>query len=782
VTASAFSLLSPGVQAAVNRLRWTELRPIQRDAVHAVLETHSDIIIAAPTAGGKTEAAFLPIISRHSLDPGLVTIYVSPLKALINDQWNRLDGLCSDLGIPVRRWHGDVPATEKKSFREHPSGLVLITPESLESNFVNYGRSLERIYSRTSFVVIDELHVFIDGVRGMHLRSLISRLCAAAKCKPRLVGLSATLGENITLAKTFLRPDDPEGVRIVGDVSKQRDIRIGVRAYLERPRLSPGEKLVRRLTPSEAGVVANMLLADAWKSESPLAQLGPGLGLPPPPETVLPRDAIDDIADEVAASFQDGKNLIFGNSRRTLEELADLLHEKARAGNWRHDPFHVHHGSLTKSVREDVERALKESPLPTTALCTSTLELGIDIGDVRTVGQIDPPWSVAAATQRLGRSGRRGDPSRMRLYARDETPRTDSTLTDLLFPRLLRTIAVVQLMLGKWVESKERERMHVSTLVHQVLSVLRQTGGLPAASLFNQLCLSGAFRAISQSFFAKLLRGLAAAGLVEQVPTGEIILGLKGERICDEHDFYAAFASNELYTVRSNDEVIGEMPADSVPPEEQSFILNGRRWKVKQVSGPEKTVWVVATRERVPPLFVGDGGDVDARIYQVMQGILNGEDLPPYLDAPARQLLSAARHAARESGAASLGVVTTDESTLWFPWTGTKEFRTIRLMLSCEGVAHEYDELSVSIKRHARSEFIALLRRLRQTQLTSRDLAARMDVKTFDKFDELLPVEILDEINASDRINLLGAMEVIVRTLDALEPELRNGAGQADRG
>jgi ATP-dependent Lhr-like helicase len=359
----------------------------------------------------------------------------SPYKA-------RLDRLCQDLQIPVRRWHGDVSATEKKSFRDRPAGVLLITPESLESNFANYGRALPRLYAQTTFIVIDELHIFVDGVRGMHLRSLISRLCAAAGCQPRLVGLSATLGDP-QLARHFLRPDSPEQVHLLVESGGGREIRLGLRAFLERPRLHEGQQLIRRLTPEEASLLPSALAGNAWQSDRPLAPLGPGLGLAPRTADEIPRDALEDIADDITTHFQVGTNLVFGNSRAALEELADYLHEKAAAQRWPHDPFHVHHGSLAKSVREDVEARLR-GDLPATALCTSTLELGIDIGHVRTVGQIDPPWSVAAAIQRLGRSGRRaGEPARMRLYSRDETPHTDSSLTDLLFPRLLRSIAVV---------------------------------------------------------------------------------------------------------------------------------------------------------------------------------------------------------------------------------------------------------------------------------------------------------------------------------------------------
>jgi ATP-dependent helicase Lhr and Lhr-like helicase len=759
---SAFSLLDEGVQRAIHRLGWKELRPIQAEGIRTILGSEDDLIVSAPTAGGKTEAAFLPIVSALVSDPAKIAIYVSPLKALINDQWNRLDYLCTDLDVPARRWHGDISATEKKDFRENPRGVLLITPESLESNFVNYGRALPRVYAKTAFVVIDELHVFVDGVRGMHLRSLISRLCAAAGCTPRLIGLSATLGDPMA-AQRFLRPDDPSRVRLVIESGSGRDVRLGIRGFLERPRFQTGDQLVRRLMTDEAGRVCSSVIGDGWRSDAPLADLGPDLSLRPLEENSVSRDALDEIADDVSAHFQAGTNLVFGNSRRTLEELADVLHERAREAKWPHDPFCVHHGSLSKSTREEVEERLR-SKVPTTALCTSTLELGIDIGNVRTVGQIDPPWSVAALVQRLGRSGRRaGEPARLRLYARDETPHTDSTLSDLLFPRLLRSIALCELMLEKWMEPNSSERMHLSTMVHQLLSVLRQTGGLTAQELQRILCLAGPFRAVGSSFFSRLLRALAERDIIEQIPTGELILALTGERITEGHDFYAAFVSNEIFVIRYADEIVGEMPADTVPPVGQYFILSGRRWEITDIAPREKMVWVRPTRERVPPLFAGEGGDIDGRIFDRMRTLLVSESMPAYLDHGARVLLNSARHAAHESGAAQSGIIFADKSVIWYPWTGTKAFRTLRLMLDFLDVPHGYDSLSIRLPDHDRERFEQLQRRLSAQPFDPIELAAKMEVKAFDKFDELLSSDLLDEMNARDRLDLPGAKAAVSR-------------------
>src|SRR4051812_35439985 len=150
----AMDLLHPGVQKAIWSMGWKEFRPIQSEAIHQVLESSKHLIITAQTAGGKTEAAFLPIISKlaEHPQPSIQALYVGPLKALINDQFERLEKICEALNIPVHRWHGDVSASRKRQVRENPSGILLITPESLESTFINYPNQITRMFKRLRFV------------------------------------------------------------------------------------------------------------------------------------------------------------------------------------------------------------------------------------------------------------------------------------------------------------------------------------------------------------------------------------------------------------------------------------------------------------------------------------------------------------------------------------------------------------------------------------------------------------------------------------------------------
>ncbi len=446
---AAFAKLHPKIQEAVWNEQWEELRPLQVEAIEAVLDSHDHLILASATASGKTEAAFLPVLSQLAAEPAdsVQALYVSPLKALINDQFRRLEDLCAHAEIPVHRWHGDVSATDKQRLRTKPGGVLLITPESLESQFINYDLYLQRIYAHLQFVVIDELHSFLDNVRGIHLRSLLARLSIAACVKPRRFGLSATIGD-FAPAQAFLCVESPCSVRVLHDSSQQKELRVGVKAHVELP--AAGESDER----------------DTASSSGP--------------------SGLSAIATDIAQRFRTESNLIFCNSRRQTELLGDKLRVLGEREQWPRNPFLLHHSSLSRELREETERELK-SGQPVTAICTSTLEMGIDLGAVRAIGQVGPTWSVTSLVQRLGRSGRReGEPQILRLYTLDNAITEDSSLTDRLFPELIRAIALLELHREHWLEPPENDRFHFSTCIHQVLSVLRQTGGTSAAHLHER--------------------------------------------------------------------------------------------------------------------------------------------------------------------------------------------------------------------------------------------------------------------------------------------------------
>lgn len=767
---AAFSLLHPGVKEAIWKLGWKEFKAIQIQAIHVICQTDNHLVICAPTAGGKTEAAFLPIISRLAANPqpSVQAIYVGPLKALINDQFRRLEELCAEMEITVHRWHGDVPANQKKALREKPSGILLITPESLESNFINYGVQLPRIYRHLSFVVIDELHSFFGNERGVHLQSLLSRLQNTTGCVPRHVGLSATLAEP-QLARDFLAPDAVQSVQVIQDPSAKREIRLGIKAFLEPPqeRKNPAP----RLTPEQSLALASTLTPQAVGNQKELGALIQQGKPAIPPDKAEIENALDEIADDIIRNYKDSTNLIFGNSKMAVEELADKLHERVTEAKWPIDPFVVHHGSLSKDLREEAEAALK-SGVPTTALCSSTLEMGIDIGSVRAIGQIDTPWSVSSLVQRLGRSGRReGEPAIMRIYVREESPHSRSSLTDLLFPNLLRAIALTRLMLEKWLEPFDQNRMHVSTLIHQVLSLLKQTGGMPAVDLYRALCQRGPFRNLDQKQFALLLRGLAGHQLIEQVPQGELILALSGERITSNFAFYAAFQTTDEFTIRCGQEEIGKLPATVIPRVGEHLLLGGKRWQVTEIIIEKKLVLVVLSPGKKPTPFPGAGGEIHTRVMREIKTVLLNSDEPLYLDQNSKTLLRAARQTARVVRLDKTDVVLGRQSIQWFPWVGTRTMRTLSLLARSAQIVHETDQMSVTYHLSSPDEFYTHLRAITKSQPDALALARLMPVKAVEKFDEFAPESLLDESNARSRLDIPGAAAACKTALDPLGGE-----------
>ncbi|MEN6305469.1 MAG: DEAD/DEAH box helicase, partial [Armatimonadia bacterium] len=208
---------------------WSKLRDIQEQAVVPIL-AGEDVIIAAPTAAGKTEAAYLPICSSivGEETTGLNVLHVSPLKALINDQYRRLEDLCADLEVPVHKWHGDVAQSKKQSVVREPAGILLITPESLEAMFVVRGQQLPRLFASLRYVVVDELHVFLDTERGQQLQSLLHRLELVLRRHVPRIGLSATLGD-MQLAAKYLRPTGKHAPRLIVGASGGKELRLAIR-------------------------------------------------------------------------------------------------------------------------------------------------------------------------------------------------------------------------------------------------------------------------------------------------------------------------------------------------------------------------------------------------------------------------------------------------------------------------------------------------------------------------------------------------------------------------
>lgn len=720
---SAFSLLHPAIQRELYRMGWKSLREIQTQAIRGLLQGSGHLIVTASTAGGKTEAAFLPILSSIVDAPagGVRALYIGPLKALINDQFRRLEELCERAEIPVHRWHGDVGQAARKAFLAAPAGVLLITPESLEAMFVNRPAELSQLFGRLSYVVIDELHAFIGTERGVHLRSLLSRLSQKCAAPYRLVGLSATLGD-VSMACRWMAPDDTDSVTVVDDGQANKTIRLVVKGYLR----------------TETGDSAS---PDGHGQED------------------QPTAADEMLVDDLVKAHYGDTALIFANSRARLEFYADLAGRKLERQKLP-NLFKVHHGSLSKAEREDTEAALR-SDRPTATFCSSTLELGIDVGNVKAVGQIGAPWSVSSLAQRLGRSGRRdGEASVLRMYVEANEPGPNTPLVDRLFPDLLQGIAMTQLALERWAEPPAVDRLHASTLIHQMMSVIAERGGASARILHADLVTNGAFRNVDPQMFAKILRGLGAEDIIEQTPEGDLILGLKGERIVRNHHFYAAFATADEMAVVHHGRTIGTIELFPGMGADGFLILAGRRWKILEVDEERKTILVEPSRGGRLPKFAGAGGaDIHTRVREQMRQVLLGMDVPIFLDAVAGEMLLRARATAIEVGIDRLAWIADGTTLWWFTWAGSRVNRTLQLCGSVygglpvqdEGVALKFENVSLDAILAAYSAIIA-----KPPDLIA--LAAKVPVKANEKYDVFLPDDVLNAVFAANYFDMPGAL------------------------
>lgn len=733
----AFDLLAEPIRRWIWLKGWTALRDIQELAIPHLINGDTDLIIAAATAGGKTEAAFLPLISRaHTTaeGQGFDLVYVGPLRALINDQFRRLEDLCEALEMPVHPWHGDIAQGVKSRARKNPRGILLITPESLEAMFVLRGAEVAGLFTGTQAFVIDELHALLDSERGVHLRSLVTRVELAVGRRVRRVGLSATLGD-MALANAYLRPEAPDQVVQLVSRSDGQELRVQLRAYVARQRdEQPGSE------DSEAD--------------------GPDAS-----ENSATRAVGEHLFDKLRGT----NNLVFAGSRQSVEVYSDLLRRMCEE---QHIPneFFPHHASLSREHRGFVEERLKSGRLPITAICTSTLELGIDIGDVTCVGQIGAPWSVAALRQRLGRSGRRaGQPAVLRMYAIEPDTDGDAHPVDALHLRLVRSVAMIELLVEGWCEPPRTQALHLSTLTHQILSLIAERGGASARRLYATLCDRGPFRSVDPSMFARLLRHLGdpETGLIEQAADGALLLGREGERLVEHYGFFAVFHTPQEYRVVHDVKTLGTLPVHVPLAPDLTIIFVGRRWRVVDVHERDKVIEVVPDHTGRPPIFGGDAGDVHETVIERMRDLLRADILPPYLDKTAAQVLASGRAAFRRSGLDKTPIQSQGEDRyLLAPWTGTVGTASLAIVLaSLDYRVGTFDGiLEVSSPGGNTKRLIPDLENIAADQLDLPDLVAgRASALVHEKFHRYLSEDLLVSDALSSRLDLNAVPEIARR-------------------
>ena len=718
---NVFTRYAPFIQDYIYQSGWQALRSVQNAAAEAIFNTDDNVLLTASTASGKTEAAFFPILTLLDEDPphSVGVLYIAPLKALINDQFGRLSELCEEAGIQVTRWHGDVSHAQKRRLLRKPSGILQITPESLESLMINKHMEIPSLFGDLRFIVIDEVHSLLRGDRGMQTFCLIERLCRLAYCRPRRIGLSATIG------------NPEEAGRFLGAGSGRRTLIPRIEGGREVWRLSmehffnsgPQADEVRQL------IDAAPVLEEA--SDSAPKAADPGIGY-------------------IFEHTRGRKCLIFTNSREECEALCQSLRQYCEA-NHEPDRFLIHHGNLSASYRESAEEEMKDDDSLLSVCATATLELGIDIGRLERAFQVDAPFTVSGFLQRMGRTGRRGDPCEMWFVMREDHPEPRAMLPQLIPWYLIQGIALVQLYIEeRFVEPPRTQRLPYSLLYHQTMSTLASCGEMTPAELATRVLTLSSFHLITQDDYRILLRHLIKIGHIDQTENGGLIVGLEGERIVNNYKFYAVFQENVEYAVRAGAEELGTIVKP--PPIGDKIAIAGRVWVVEEVDHRRREVCCTLVKGNIPAYFGDVAGDIHTRILERMYGVLKEQNSYPYLMRHAVCRLQEARESFAKSGMRDHPLVHLG-GNMWalFPWLGSYAFLALERMLKIrckqrlglkglDSLRPYYLQFTMKVSA---SDFYRIMAEEAEQDFDPLELVYPNEVPNFEKYDEYVPAELV---------------------------------------
>ena len=668
---SAFFLLNKKIQEWIYKNEWEELRPAQVESIKEIRQKSNNLIICSPTASGKTEAAMLPLISElleKDIDKKSYIVYISPLKALINDQLIRLESLCKDNDICVVPWHGDISSSIKKKIEKNNQAVLLITPESLEAMLVNTPSKAKLIFKNTISIVIDEFHSFLGNDRGDHLLSLLNRLEKFSKNKFRRIGLSATVGDKKFIAKALDSKNYSNTKIISGSVSGSYKLKLSLKGYEYDSKLI-GEEL------------------DAATSED-IERIKKKL-----PDVLITKDIY---------RFRNETNLVFPNSISNVENFVYEGNFLAKE-NDENEVFFPHHSLLSNDLRRDVERNAKEGKKPMTIVCTATLELGIDIGSVDNVFQVNAPFTVSSLRQRLGRSGRRNNEAVLRMFIKENSINEDKKFDNLLRFNLVRTIAIVELMLQGWYETEERTTISLCITAHQILALIKQLGGATAEDIWFFFKDKNIFN-LDIEIFKNLLNYLQELELILQI-SRRIYLSDKGGHLTSNFNFYTCFESFQEYQLYAFGKRLGIIPCNSSLKEGDNLLFGGKKWEIKNIDEELRIITVINSTIKGSVPATSGGSNIHTNIFQMMKTIYEDKEIPNFLDEKAKKLLFQARDIYETLNLQTQDCIfTSNDFIRWFPWVGTKTRTTIDLMISQfteSEVEASSDDLSLVLNKDA---------------------------------------------------------------------------------
>ena len=772
---SAFDRFAPFIQDYIYSHDWDSLRGIQVAAADALFNSDCNVLLTASTASGKTEAAFFPILTEFYDDPpaSIGALYIAPLKALINDQFIRLSELCEQTDIPIWRWHGDVSSSQKARMMKHPSGILQITPESLESMLMHKHAALTKLFGDLRYIVIDEVHSLLRGDRGGQTLCLIERLSRLSGSNPRRVGLSATIGDpqmvgallsagtnRRTVIPRFNEPKrtwriSMEHFYTSGSQAPERDF---ASARNDEIQILGVETIEPNALPAigESGKHVDFAGSKAKQSDEHALD--------------FPTDVAPSMADPgygyIFEHTRGKKCLVFSNSREEAESITTSLRSYCEV---RHEPdrFLIHHGNLSSTYRETAEELMKDETVDLTTITTATLELGIDIGRLERAFQVDAPFTVSSFLQRMGRTGRRDLPPEMWFVIREDEPEPRTLMPDTIPWKLLQGIALVQVyMEEKWVEPPRLDRLPYSLLYHQTMATLASCGELTPAQLAERVLSLAYFHRVSFDDYRLLLRHLLETDQIQATEAGGLIVGLAGERVTNSFKFYAVFQDDEEFSVRCDSQELGTVVLP--PPPGERLAIAGHVWLVEEVDRKRHLVYVSKVKGKVPAYFGECAGDINTKILERMRLALCETQTYPYLMSNAKARLSLARRVARNAGITDNPLVNLGGDT-WalFPWLGSYAFMALerflklrcaeslglRSMKSCKPY---YLQFRMSADEQT---FYDVLASKAQVPIDPMELVYQGEVPYFEKYDLMLPKELIRKGFAYGVLDIEGMLE-----------------------
>ena len=671
---SAFERFDATVRYHIfHTLGFPALRPVQEWTAHAILDGDNCVVLA-PTAGGKTEAAFLPLLSQMHRENWAApsVLYLSPIKALLNNQEARLTRLAGMLSRRVFKWHGDIHAHTRAKFSQDPADILMTTPESLEVMLVSQRVPSERLFRSLQAVVIDEVHAFAGDDRGAHLVSLLERLQRLAGRDVQRIGLSATVGNPLEILSWL------------GGTSRRKG---------------------RLVDPPKPPSAAEMQLD--WVA------------------------SIENAARVISQLDRGKKRIVFVDSRRRVEQLGESL-VQAQVNTY------LMHSSLSADERAAAEKAF-ESGTDCVIVATSTMELGIDVGDLDVVYQVDAPPSVASLLQRLGRAGRRaGSTQRMTILCTKEKD-------------LALSAAMLRLWKSGYVEPVEPERGAFHVLAQQLLALCLQENGVPLADWWAWIAGAASFSEVTAREREELVEKMLGAEILVR-SDGRLILGPRGESLYGRKNFqalYAVFDAPSLLRVMWHGREVGTVDAlfvQALPPA-SCFVLGGRPWQISHLDWKKAVCQVVPAPEGRHLNWMGPPRLISRRVCQELRTTLLDAAEDPWWTKRAREAMRTERASNAFLADEPMPVVESSGEVEWFTFLGGRANNLLAKLLEERLGPHvTAGNLGIKVRGEAAQSGVAVrgaIRELSQfgavTDADARRFAASCTRAQLSKFQPCLP-------------------------------------------